>query len=269
MITAGRDVLEDGSKAGPWDAHKRWSRLFDAVCDAAELDSASELALLFCQHTGRLTQRDLETAARNIGNWRNGSHLPSSRNFRILTKILSVSQDPGLSDTWHSLYEHERALKKEGSGRGGQEHPAFRQEGGTPRTMRWLSSIALVCISAAGLAVALAFWPDKYTLTVGAEDVKENHIPYKRNITLRVGESAVIHGHRGACGQAAPAVEKTEKRLPTNLQTGILSVGRTGVRYSRHCKGETPAREVIMNARRAGSDRITIFGDTIDITVTD
>lgn len=269
MITAGRDAPEDGLKAGSWDDHGRWSRLFDAVCDAAELDSASELALLFCQHTGRLTQRDLETAARNIGNWRNGSHLPSSRNFRILTQILNVSQDPGLSDTWHSLYEHERALRKEGSGVGDQEPPASRQEGRAPGMIGWLSSIALVCISVASLAVALAFWPDKYTLTVGAEDVKENHIPYERRIKLRVGESAVIHGHRGACGQAAPEVEKTEKRLPTNLQTGVLSAGRTGVRYSRHCKGETPAREVIMNAKRAGSDSITIFGDTIDITVTD
>ena len=91
-------------------------------------------------------------------------------------------------------------------------------------------------------------------------------IPYKRYVTLSVGQSTVIHGARGACGEAPPDWEEVIRGLPLSL-IGSYSDGGLGVRRSRSCGGPTPARAVKFTAEKAGSEQIVLYGDPINITV--
>jgi hypothetical protein len=50
---------------------------------------------------------------------------------------------------------------------------------------------------------------------------------------------------------------------------GTFSDGGVGERYSRRCNGTTPARAVRFTATTPGQEQIEMFGDTIDITVTE
>ena len=89
-------------------------------------------------------------------------------------------------------------------------------------------------------------------------------IPYRAETRLAVGEQATVHGARGACGAPPPAWSEIE--LPT-LRHGVFVEGPVGVRRSRACGGETPARGVIYQAVSPGTDSFTLFGDPIEVTV--
>jgi hypothetical protein len=91
----------------------------------------------------------------------------------------------------------------------------------------------------------------------------ENEIEYRERVTLNVGESVVIHGIRGDCGQLPT---RGDIELPA-LTTGTLSVGKEGYRESRRCNGETPAVEVIFTATAPGRERFEIEGDPISVRV--
>jgi hypothetical protein len=91
----------------------------------------------------------------------------------------------------------------------------------------------------------------------------ENNIPYEERLTLEVGQSAVIYGHRGDCGQL-PTADQIE--LPA-LKTGTLSVGEDGQRRSRSCGGLTPAVEIIFTATTPGRERFEIDGDDFSVRV--
>lgn len=88
-------------------------------------------------------------------------------------------------------------------------------------------------------------------------------IKYKERVTLAVGQSAVIHGIRGECGQA-PAT--SDIALPA-LQTGTLSLGKLGTRNSNSCGGPTPAIEVIFTATTKGRESFEVEGDKITVRV--
>lgn len=107
------------------------------------------------------------------------------------------------------------------------------------------------------VALALSLSP-MAALSQGAND-----IPYRENITLSVGESAVIYGYRGECGQlpAAGAV-----RVPA-LSTGTLSIGQPGQRRSQRCGGITPAVEIIFTATTPGRESFELQGDRIRVRV--
>lgn len=92
---------------------------------------------------------------------------------------------------------------------------------------------------------------------------QETTISYKERVTLSVGQSVVIHGIRGDCGQP-PA--KSEISLPA-LQTGTLSLGKLGVRNSGSCGGPTPAIEVIFTATTKGRESFEVEGDKISVRV--
>ena len=102
-------------------------------------------------------------------------------------------------------------------------------------------------------------------LTVSAA-AEAQQIPYRRDVNLIIGQSAIIHGARGECGRPQPDWDLVFPRLPHSL-TGSFSDGGTGTRQSRSCGGPTPARAVRFTAERAGSEQIELFGDTINITV--
>ncbi|MGP1356557.1 hypothetical protein [Roseicyclus sp.] len=107
------------------------------------------------------------------------------------------------------------------------------------------------------LALALALSP-MAALSQGA-----NEIPYRESVTLSVGESAVIYGYRGECGQLPGA---GEVRVPA-LSTGTLSIGRPGQRQSRRCGGTTPAVEIIFTATTPGRETFELQGDRIRVRV--
>lgn len=91
------------------------------------------------------------------------------------------------------------------------------------------------------------------------------NIPFNANVTLRVGQSVVLKGVRGECGQAAPAFKQLN-RLPKS-SLGRLSDGGAGSTTSRSCGGPTPARAIRFTAQKAGSEQLTIYEDAITITV--
>ncbi|SDE94579.1 hypothetical protein [Rhodospira trueperi] len=94
------------------------------------------------------------------------------------------------------------------------------------------------------------------------------NIPYRETVTLSVGQSAIIHGARGQCGEAPPDWSAVAARLPM-VSVGTFSDGGVGERRSRRCNGPTPARAVRFTATTPGQEQIELFGDTVDITVTE
>lgn len=92
---------------------------------------------------------------------------------------------------------------------------------------------------------------------------QDNVIEYRERVTLSVGQSAVIHGIRGECGQAPV---KSEIELPA-IKTGTLSLGKDGRRQSRSCGGPTPAIEVIFTATTKGRESFEVEGDKISVRV--
>jgi hypothetical protein len=92
------------------------------------------------------------------------------------------------------------------------------------------------------------------------------NIPFNPTVSVQVGQSVVLKGVRGECGQAAPAFKQLN-RLPKS-SLGSLSDGGTGTAASRACGRPTPVRAIRFTARKAGSEQITIYDDAITITVT-
>ena len=90
-----------------------------------------------------------------------------------------------------------------------------------------------------------------------------NIIEYRERATIAVGQSIVIHGARGECGQAP---SKSSISLP-KLKTGTLSLGKSGVRDSNSCGGNTPAIEVIFTGTIAGRESFELFGDKVTLRV--
>ena len=91
-------------------------------------------------------------------------------------------------------------------------------------------------------------------------------IPYQSKVLLEVGQSTIIDGARGDCGQQAPDWEKVSPLLPT-LSTGKFSDAGSGVRNSQRCGGSTPARAIRFTATAPGTEQIELFGDPIRIEV--
>lgn len=95
-----------------------------------------------------------------------------------------------------------------------------------------------------------------------------NHIPFKEKITVKVGESIVIHGLRGECGKLPEPSEITamEARY-VDVKVGKIIAGKDGVRGSRSCGGLTPVVEAVFVAQKKGRVKLRLFGDEISIRV--
>lgn len=87
-------------------------------------------------------------------------------------------------------------------------------------------------------------------------------IAYKERVSVSVGQSVVVYGYRGDCGQppASGAID-----LPA-LKTGTLSVGKAGTKNSGTC-GPTPAVEIIFTATTPGRESFEVQGDKITVRV--
>lgn len=91
-------------------------------------------------------------------------------------------------------------------------------------------------------------------------------IPYRRHVTLKVGEAVVLKGVRGDCGAPAPSWSRLSPHLPPTT-LGRFSDGGPGEVSSKSCKGMTPARAVRFTATQKGSETLLIFEDTVSVTV--
>lgn len=236
--------------------HNSWHELFDALCiEQGYLDNL-ELAVSLCKESGNSTQASHDTAVRNLANWREGYHIPQKRNFLLLGKILKVNQSDSLEVHWRELYKRARSRDK-AAPRDAAKTSLF--------SIRWvISGGATACLM---IMLSSFFWisaqgTDSKALLM-AEAVRAD---YMRNVNVRVGEAVIIHGLRGrACGDA-PSWATTQARLP-NLQTGTLSDGGVGTRYSRQCGGRVPARAILFTPTTPGVEQTSLFGDEINITV--
>lgn len=112
---------------------------------------------------------------------------------------------------------------------------------------------------------ALAIAVSMATLISPAAAQQGQEIPYQKTVKLKVGQSAVVHGIRGACGSAP---DKSDLKVPA-AKTGKFSIGKTGWRNSKKCKGATPAVEVVFTATTPGKESVKVEGDKISITVTE
>jgi len=91
-----------------------------------------------------------------------------------------------------------------------------------------------------------------------------NQIPFHKKIEVTVGQSMIVHGFRGECGERPKNVDRNRTR---DTRLGVLSNGKWGVTKSRVCGGLTPAIEVIFTARKKGRETITVAGEKIKVRV--
>lgn len=91
--------------------------------------------------------------------------------------------------------------------------------------------------------------------------------PYRRNVTLSVGESIVLKGVRsGDCSDEVPSWNSIAKRLP-KPRLGTLSDGGPGTVQSNSCGKRVAGRGVLFTAKAKGTERFVIYDDTINVTV--
>ncbi|MCD7059099.1 hypothetical protein [Pelagibacterium xiamenense] len=247
-----------------WDKYTQWHELFDALCtEQGHFDNA-RLASMFCEVTANNGQANYDAAVKNLANWRRGVHIPSRKNFLALSRMIELNGADGLRERWNRLYaEARRPVQGAPSSTPvtpADESHAIRH---AVYATRWLSGVTLLVV----LLVVGGVW---FLLSSGyyisASGVRAIDVEYRRSISLRVGESSVVHGARSNCGERAPDWETTLSRLPV-LDIGTWSDGGEGRRYSRACGGPTPARGVVFTATRPGLVEFTLYGDPVTIHV--
>lgn len=245
-----------------WTTYQHWHELLDALCaEQGYLDNMA-LAEQLCAASGNRTQVAFETAVKNLRNWRHGAHIPQRRNFLLLGKILKVDRHSDLRIHWSRLYGLAKVKPADDEASTG---PATER-----RKSRWL------VLAGGGMAVAatLGAWgaysyysPEQ----ISADPVASYEgivAEYVRNVSVKIGESAIIHGARGnECGPA-PSWESAKLLLP-ELVTGTLTDGGVGTRVSRQCGGRIPARAILFTATNAGTEQISLYGDDIVIRVSE
>lgn len=123
-----------------------------------------------------------------------------------------------------------------------------------------------VLVGALG-AAALSLPPDRAAESPDPIAASEAVVAeYAPNVSLKVAESAIIHGVRSRGCAGAPTWEGIRGRLP-ELVTGVLTDGGVGTRYSRNCGESVEVRAILFTATHAGTEQITLYGDAIAIHV--
>lgn len=249
-----------------WDIYEKWHELFDALCaDQGHFDNA-RLASIFCTVTSNNGQANYDAALKNLANWRRGVHIPSRKNFLALSKAVSLDGHEGLRDLWNRLYAQARNPVN-GEEEIASASPLPEDDGKILRSAiistRWLSGatllIVLIVVGAIGFLLNSGYY-------ISASGIRAIDVEYRRSVSLRVGESSVIHGARSDCGERAPDWEAAVRLLP-ELDIGAWSDGGEGKRYSRACGGPTPARGVVFTATQPGLAQFLLYGDPVTIHV--
>ena len=238
-----------------WAGHHQWHHLLDAICVEEGHDDNMALANELSAASGNRSGEAFEAALKNLRNWRNGTHLPQRRNFILLTKVLRIDSDEGLKKHWTHLYGEAQRDASRGPMRAKTDPSASRLPAAP-----MLATIAVpLLIVGAGLVFIMGF-------DVSTQDRPPADVEYRKAVSLKAGESIVVHGARGKCGEDPPDWEKVLSKLP-ELEIGHWSEGDVGTRYSRKCGGPTPARGIVLNATKSGQAEVTLFGDPVKIEV--
>ena len=249
--------------------HSHWHEMFDALCvEHGHLDNF-RLAEQFCAATGNGTQAAFDAAVKNLRNWRSGIHIPQRRNFLLLGRLLGVERRPDMREEWNRLYGQARHVSAEAVDEIADVPVPIATPAPAHPSSRWRGP-AFFALTAVVIAIAMAAGTALW-LTGGetADPVASYEgvvAEYVRNVSLKVGESAIIHGARGdECGPA-PSWDVAEDMLP-ELVTGTLTDGGVGTRNSRQCGGRVPARAILFTATTAGTEQTSLYGDDIVIRV--
>ena len=95
---------------------------------------------------------------------------------------------------------------------------------------------------------------------------ESEYISPVKDISLDIGESAIVHGAMEQCGLRSRSWSDISHLLP-HPEIGFFSSGGNEVMKSRRCGGPAPVLAVQFTATKAGSESLKIFGDTINIVV--
>lgn len=118
-------------------------------------------------------------------------------------------------------------------------------------------------------SIALIATLSVVTLAPVAQADSSNKVKFRKSVTLKVGQAAIVHGKRAKCGQLPSKGELAESKrnLDATLKTGYITFGKPGVRKSGSCGGWTPVYETIFVADKPGKETVKIHGDAVRITV--
>lgn len=247
-----------------WSSFQTWHEMLDALCvEQRHMDNLG-LAEQLCAASGNKTQAAFDTAVKNLRNWRQGVHIPQRRNFLLLGKILHVDKHDGLREHWNRLYGQAKVKPADDDVADDTTEPIERT---------WKSRWPLLV---SGGIVAGALGAATFVLSPAEQDEQADPVAsyegivaeYVRNVSVKVGESAIIHGARGNDCGPAPSWESAKLLLP-ELVTGTLTDGGVGTRVSRQCGGRVPARAILFTATRPGTEQISLYGDDIVIRVSE
>lgn len=252
--------------AQDWTTYRHWHELLDALCTEQGFLDNMGLADALCAASGNRTQAAFDTALKNLRNWRQGVHIPQRRNFLLLGKILKVDDHDGLREHWNRLYGEAKVKPAEDEI---SDSGAPAETASSGWKSRWLP-VAGGAVLAGTLGVAALLY------TFGLQEEPADPVAsyegiaaeYVRNVSVKVGASAIIHGARGnECGPA-PSWESAKLLLP-EIVTGTLTDGGVGTRQSRQCGGRVPARAILFTATQPGTEQISLYGDDIVIRVSE
>ncbi len=100
----------------------------------------------------------------------------------------------------------------------------------------------------------------------------QSPVPAGGEIIVEAGKEIPIYGARSGCDAKKPPTfdQVMEKGLDNSPEHGELSDGGVGSRFSNRCEGDVPVRIIsyISSQGYEGEDRVVIYGDTVEITVT-
>ncbi|MEQ8709347.1 MAG: hypothetical protein RIC36_10180 [Rhodospirillales bacterium] len=246
---------------------KSWHELLDSLCiEQGHLDNI-RLSTAFCEVARDTSQSAYESALKNIGHWRSGQHTPNRRNFRILTIILKLDEREDIRGDWNRRYEDALRRKPEILS---EEAATDESPPSATRRRPVLLAGALALAVATGGAGFLILGPVSQPVAAKSGpqviDVAGDLVRWRRSTELVIGESAVIHGERGACGQQPAPWEETVVHLPS-LDFGVWSDGGVGHRVSRACGGPTPVRAIVFTGQKPGLAEFVLFDDAVRISV--
>lgn len=250
-----------------WTTYQEWHELLDGLCAEQGYLDNMVLADALCAASGNRTEAAFDTAVKNLRNWRQGVHVPQRRNFLLLGKILRVDSHEELREHWYRLYGQGRAKPDVEDEVPGTGEPTKNSKA------RWVfgrPSVVVGGILAGALGVtAMALFHGQEVEPADPVGSYEGIVAeYVRNVSVKVGESAIIHGARGnECGPA-PSWASAKLLLP-ELMIGTLTDGGVGTRLSRQCGGRVPARAILFTATQRGTEQISLYGDDIVIRVSE
>jgi len=244
----------------------RWHVLFDRLCERAGFHDTASLAGRYCELANGGRQQEYESVLRNLNNWRAGRHLPRLRSLRILERALGLDREPEVLARWSDLYR--RAGEEEDDPAAAPARPS--RATGVPAAGATLSlplwqAAACACLLLAAGALAGHVWGSGWRPWSSPAD-NAPLVAYKPQVYMTVGQSKTIHAERSNCGELPRDWTDVAADLPPPA-LGSFSDGGLARRYSKFCKGTTPARAIVYTAARAGVEELMIQGDYLKVTI--